>query len=78
MAPGIAFTPGVKEIGRRSMVIQTKPRVGKSGDKAQCLILHAEVPQTVKNRFSLIELHTQRIMRAMTNDDIRSLINTLA
>jgi hypothetical protein len=78
MGLGIAFTPGVKEIGGRSMVIQTKPRIGKRGEKAHRLTLRAEISQTVKNRFSLIELHTQRIMRTMTNDNVCSFINALA
>src|SRR5215510_6790521 len=69
---------GIKEIRRRRVVPELKTLVSDGGKERQRLILHDQVADRIEDRLAVVELDSERRMRAVPNEDVGARVDRRA
>src|SRR5215470_16886748 len=60
----------VEEVGRCCVAAEAEALIGRGGKEWQRLVLHDQVADRIKDRLALVELDSERRMRAVADEDI--------
>src|SRR6185369_240561 len=61
---------GIEEVGRCRVVAESEALVGDGGKERQRLVLHDQVADRIEDRLALVELDSERRVRAVPDEDV--------